>query len=175
VTTEHMRDAAFAANIDDGWPGAVAGYYGGPGEYHQWSPLDWKRFRRNRKLPIWVAGQGDKNGTVDGRQAVAALRALGVPPHCYTALDMELMVDKTYVEHFGEALWDAHYKVWVYGSASTIFSNPPLNGWWVASYAGIGPFMYDHPDVRATQYAKGDAYDSSSVKPWTYDDGTWWR
>ena len=56
-----------------------------------------------------------------------------------------------------------------------MFSNPPLNGWWVAFYAGIGPFMVDHPDVRATQYANGDLYDSSTVKPWTYDDGTWWR
>jgi hypothetical protein len=168
---ERMRDAAYAVDIGP-YARAVAGYYGGPEAYHVWSPGDWKRYPGNRKLPIWVAGL---DGTGEGHDAVEALRDLGVPKRVYTAVDMEARIDKTYLEHFGEVLHAAGYKVWVYGSASTVFSNPGLNGYWVADYAGIGPFMYDHSGVRATQYAPGEYYDSSSVKDWTYYSGTWWR
>jgi hypothetical protein len=34
--------------------------------------------------------------------------------------------------------------------------------------------MYDHRHVRATQYAEGQDYDSSTVRDWTYNSGTWW-
>jgi len=34
--------------------------------------------------------------------------------------------------------------------------------------------MYDNRHVRATQYATGPDYDSSTVRDWTYDFGTWW-
>ena len=168
---ERMRDSAFATNIDQAWTGAVAGYYGGPDAFHVWSPGGWQRFRSNRKLPIWVAGL---DGRGEGERAAGALRALGVPKYVYTAVDMENRVDKTYVAHFGETLQAAGYKVFVYGSASSVFSNPLLNGYWVADFAGTGPFMYDHRHVRATQYATGPDYDSSTVRDWTYDFGTWW-
>lgn len=175
---ERLRDAAYAANIDPAtWDHAVAGYYGGPGAFRVWPHADWERFARHKKLPIWVAAQGDKNGSIDGKNAVAALHELGVPKHVWTVLDMETMVDKTYVEHFGQALDGAGYKVWVYGSAATVFANPALDGYWVADYAGKGPFMYSHPDaeVRATQYASGQAYDSSTVKDFTFHDRPrWW-
>lgn len=178
--TEHerMRDAAFASNIDPGtWDHAVAGYYGGPGAYHVWEPADWKRFPRHKKLPIWVAAEGDKNGTEDGKAAVAALKALGVPRHVWTALDMEEMVDRTYVEAFGDVV-QPYYRVWVYGSADFVFGNPALDGYWVADYRNIGPFMYEATgkEVRATQYQRGDAYDSSAVKEFTFlDRDRWWR
>ena len=168
---ERMRDAAFATNIGQAWTGAVGGYYGGPNAFNVWSPGDWKRFSPNRKLPIWVAGP---DGHGEGKSAVAALHALGVPRHVYTVVDLENRVDKTYVENFGETLQAAGYKIFVYGSASSVFSNPRLNGYWVADFAGKGPFMYDHPHVRATQYATGPNYDSSTVRNWTYDFGTWW-
>ena len=168
---ERMRDSAFAANIDQSWTGAVGGYYGGTGAYNVWSSGDWKRFEGNRKLPIWVAGL---DGSGEGKQAVRALRSLAVPTGVYTAVDMENRVDKTYVEHFGQALQAAGYKVWVYGSSSSVFSNPRLNGYWVADYAGKGPFMYNHAHVRATQYAAGTQYDSSTVRDWTFQFGPWW-
>lgn len=168
---ERMRDSAFASNISTSWAGAVGGYYGGPDAYNVWAPGDWKQFNRNRKLPIWVGGQ---DGAGEAKQAIDALRALGVPRRVYTALDMEDRVDKTYVEHFGQALQAARYKVWVYGQASTVFGNPRLNGYWVADYAGKGPFMYDHRHVRATQYASGQNYDSSTVRDWTFNSGPWW-
>ncbi len=168
---ERMRDAAFATNINESWPGAIGGYYGGPNAYNVWSPGDWKRFSSNRKLPIWVGGT---DGADEGKTAIAALRALGVPKHVYTVIDMENRVDRTYVEHFGQTLQAAGYKVFVYGSASSVFSNPGINGYWVADYAGTGPFMYDHPHVRATQYATRPEYDSSTVQDWTFNFGPWW-
>ena len=168
---ERMRDSAFATNIDQAWTGAVGGYYGGPNAFNVWSPGNWRRFQPNRKLPIWVAGL---DGHGEGKRAIEALQALGVPKYVYTAVDMENRVDQTYVEHFGETLQGAGYKIFVYGSASSVFSNPRLNGYWVADFAGKGPFMYDNRHVRATQYATGPDYDSSTVRDWTYDFGTWW-
>jgi hypothetical protein len=164
-----MRDAAYAQN-DPSWSRAVAGYYGGPNAYHVWSPGDWKRFPKSKKLPIWVGGM---NGTIDGHNAVAALRALKVPKGVYTAADMEMRVDKTYLEHFGDILHAAGYKVFVYGSASTVFGNPKLDGYWVADYVGTAPYMY--PGARLTQYMSGPDYDTSAVKWWTYYFGSWWK
>lgn len=182
--TERLRDAAYATSIDPAtWDRAVAGYYGGPGAYHVWEPGDWKRFTRHKKLPIWVPATGDKNGTADGHAAVAALAALGVPAHVWTVLDMELMVDRTYVEAFGRVLNAAGYKVWVYGSASTVFKNPQLDGYWVADYKEIGAYMYKtagNVEIRATQYASpgtgsGGPWDSSTVAEFTFHERPrWW-
>jgi hypothetical protein len=169
---EQMRDAAFATNISQSWTGAVAGYYGGPNAFHVWAAAGWKRFAANRKLPIWVAGN---DGAREGSQAVRALRRLGVPSGVFTAVDMETRVDQPYLAAFGHALQETGYRVWVYGSASSVFRNPALNGYWVADYAGIGPFMYDHVQVRATQYASGQEFDSSTVKHWSYYSGPWWK
>jgi glycoside hydrolase-like protein len=169
MTQERMRDAAFPGGLD-GWGRAVAGYYGGPNAYNVWANGDWLRFKGLRKLPIWVGGN---DGTAEGRQAVAELRALGVPKGAYTASDMETRVDRTYLDAFGAVLHAAGYKVWVYGSASTVFGNPKLDGYWVADYAGRGAFNY--AGARVTQYASGPAYDSSAVRWWTYTFGTWWR
>src|SRR5881394_3395332 len=82
---ERMRDSAFASTINPSWAGAVGGYYGGPDAYNVWAHADWKRFRDNRKLPIWVGGQ---DGPGEARRAIEALRGLGVPKRVYTVLDM---------------------------------------------------------------------------------------
>jgi hypothetical protein len=74
----------------------------------------------------------------------------------------------------------AGYWVWVYGSASTVFANPPLDGYWVADYVASGqPFMYDHLHVKSTQYTNnlrtGGKYDSSTLidRVWK-DKHHWW-
>lgn len=159
-----MRDSAFASNIGP-WPGAVAGYVGGPNAYNVWSASDWEAFSSNRKLPIWVAGD---NGDDEGTACIAALKTLGVPSGVPVVADMETRVDKTYLEHFGATLGQAGYKTWVYGSAATVFNNPQLNGYWVADYRGSGPFMYSHTGVRATQWQASETFDSSIVKWYQY-------
>lgn len=177
--TEQMRDSAFATNIPSTWPGAIGGYLGGPLAFRTWSAGDWARFPHNRKLPIWVGGYA---GSAEGWQALMAMAALGVTPGCWMALDMEGRTDRTYVEHFGAVLNFAGFGVWVYGQASTVFGNPPLQGYWVADYRGVGPFMASGPagaEVRATQYAdpasgSGGQWDSSTVKPYTLTLTRWW-
>jgi hypothetical protein len=87
------------------------------------------------------------------------------------ALDLETAVDFDYVRMFHRVMKWAGFFVWVYGSASTVFDNPHADGYWVADYAGKGPFMYPHTMVKATQYESGATYDSSLVKFWQY----YWR
>lgn len=158
-------DAAYASNIPPGFEIAL-GYYGGPNAYHVWSIEDWARFP-GHKVPIWVGGYA---GASEGKAAVATLKALHVPAGSVTVLDMETRVDKTYIDAFGNELQRAGYKVWVYGSADTVFDNPQLNGYWVADYTGH-PFMHPHMGVRATQYAADmpPGYDASLIKKWTTD------
>jgi hypothetical protein len=182
---ELMRDAAFAGNIPSDWNGAVAGYLNTPragDAFHAWSEADWKSFPDQRKLPIFVQSHpgGAAQGREDGWHAVRALRTLGLPSGklLRTALDLETAVDPPYVRAYGGVLRWAGFHVWVYGSASTVFRNPALDGYWVANYVSSGPFMYDHPEVRATQYTNNPpagAYDSSTVKEWVWlDKAHWW-
>jgi hypothetical protein len=163
------RDAAFPANLH-GWPGLVFGYYGGPMALNIWDNSAWRAFG-SYKVPIWVGGMA---GAPEGQQAVAKLQQLEVPTGCETLLDMETRVDRTYVEHFGEVLQGAGYKVLVYGSISTLFKNPQLNGYAVADPTGV-PHMYPHPGVRMTQYAFGPLFDSDVIKHWIATDGHLWR
>ena len=175
LTLAKMADAAFAQDITPGFE-IAAGYYGGAGAFHVWSPSDWARFPGYR-LPIWVPSTGNKSGDVDGLQAVTALLALHVPVDSFTVLDMEIMRDRTYVEKFAARLRNAGYRLWVYGSRSTVFSNPPCNGYWVADY-GIstaeGTGLLETPHVRAWQYKANIApgFDASLVKEWT-EGGMW--
>lgn len=176
LTLAKMADAAFAQDIQPGFE-IAAGYYGGPGAFHVWPASDWGRFPGYR-LPIWVPSQGNKDGAADGEQAWKALSDLGVPFGSYIVLDMETMRDRTYVTRFGMALNPGQgYRTWVYGSRSTVFGNPPLNGYWVADY-GIstqqGRALLETAHVRAWQYAANLApgYDASLVKEWT-EGGMW--
>lgn len=162
-----MGDAAYAADLDGTSFDAVAGYLNSPNAFHSWSEADWDKVP-GPKLPIWVANFGAKNGRNDGREIVLQLRALGVPKGKLCVVDLEESVDKTYVERLYSVVHDqAGYRVWVYGSSASVFNNPPCNGYWVADYLGTEPFMYDHRQARATQWERGNNYDTSAVFKWT--------
>lgn len=173
MTYVRAADAAYASNIPGGFD-IAGGYYGGPDAYHVWPAADWRRFPGN-KLPIWVGGQ---DGPGEGVEAVALLHQLGVPEGVITVLDMETRVDVQYVDNFVAELWQASYKVWVYGSASSVFRNPPANGYWVADYttdmAQIDALL-QAGHVRAVQFQADTwpGYDVSLVKMWT--EGRMWR
>jgi hypothetical protein len=176
-----MRDSAFANNIPIAWPGIVAGYISGGDPFHVWTKAEWARFKNNKKLPIFVR---DHPGTrADGfNDAVTAIRdlvELGLTKPCVIALDLEAAQDPSYVAAFGQMLRMCGFTVWTYGSASTLFANPALDGYWVADYKGIGPFMENHSGVRATQYAdpghgSGGQWDSSTVRWWQVRNAHWW-
>lgn len=163
------EDAAFPGNLF-GDTGMVLGYYGGPEAYNVWSTVSWLRFTSHYKIPIWVAGL---NGEEEGISAVSALHSLRVPEGKVTILDMEARIDRSYVSNFGHELQSAGYKVWVYGSASSLFRMPQLNGYAVADPTGI-VHMYPHPGVRMTQYAFGSAFDNDVVRKWLAEQDDLW-
>lgn len=165
------RDAAFAAGIGP-WPAprVVIGYLGGPEAFHTWSDADWAQYRPNPKIPTWVGGDG---GEPEAWAALQALHRLGVPTGKVVMLDLETRIDRTYVEAFGGILQWAGFKVWPYGSTSTLFQNPQLNGYAAADPTGV-EHMYPHPGVRMTQYAFGPDYDSDAMKEWILEDSELW-
>ena len=161
------RDAAFPGGIEAGWRGFVGGYVGGPLAFNTWAPTDWLGFPNRHKLPIWVAGHDARTEAFD---CLRALKAAQVPTGVRIAVDLETRVDNYWLTIFDKTLAWAGFKTMVYGSASTVFGNVPLNGYWVADYAGIGPFMYNHPEVRMTQYAPGGHEDYDTAHQWVIDE-----
>lgn len=179
--TERMRDTDNPSAITANWAGAVAGYLPVGDPAGPWQPADWARFVGRRKLPIVEASDLAIYDPADlARQALQQLRLLGVPHGKYTALAIETQDQPDWVEAYGDYMHLAGYKTWLCGSASVVFNNPQLNGWWVEDWAEQGPFMYDHPGVRATQYASpqtgsGGDWDSSTILDWVYYSDSWWR
>lgn len=157
-----MGDAEFASNLDGTNFDVVGGYLVSPQAANPWSDANWRGIP-GYKVPIFVAGM---NGKDDAESCLDQVKALGVPEGKVVVYDMEDRIDITCVSAFGAVMQHHNYLVWVYGSADNVFSNPKLNGYWVADYAGIGPFMYRKPGTRATQWTDGKLYDLSTVKEW---------
>lgn len=182
---EMMRDAAFASNIDLSWADAdfnhiIGGYLRRPpgDPAHPWSPADWAMFPKNKKLPIVVqSNPGSIAGAkTDAFEALQDIFDADIPTGVQIALDLETAVDPEYVKEFGKILNWAGFKVHPYGSTSTLFGNPPLQGYWIAAPSPNGvPYEYNHPDVVMTQYALDVApgYDASAVR-WTEQLKKWW-
>ena len=157
-------DAAFATNIPHTGIQVVFGYMGGPQAYRKWTLQEWLMFP-GCKVPIWVGGY---NGEQEALAMVDLLHAHNVPPNTITALDMEKRVDEQYVSMYGAVMAAHQYKTWVYGSESTVFFNPVLQGYWLAEWGG-DPAKLVHASVRAVQ-DRGNippGYDLSFVHAWT--------
>lgn len=152
---------------------AAAGYIGGDTP-HVWTELEWTRLGRMPKLPIFVRSDpGAASAITDAVDALCMCYHLRIPRGTPIVLDLEMAVNAAYVTVFGRVVHWFGYRVWPYGSASTIFRNPPLDGYWVADYRGIGPFMHSGRNVRATQYEAGGLYDSSLIKYWSWAHRLW--
>lgn len=182
---ERMRDAATATNIDRTWANAdhgriIGGYLQRPpgDPFSGWTAEEWGLFPNNKKLPIMVQSKpgSGADGFSDAWLTLEHLYNLRVPTGCHIALDLETAIDPQYVQDFGHVLNFFTYKVLVYGSTSTLFQNPPLQGYWVAAPDNNGqPYEFAHSEVVATQYALDVApgFDRSTVK-WETQLGKWW-
>jgi hypothetical protein len=133
-------------------PGVIvsAGYIGGDA-LNVWDAADWAYWGTTYCVPIWVRSDPTSvDPTADGQACLAALQALGAP---------------------------APYLVLPYGSTSTLFQNPQVDGYWPAYYQ-TPPVaeLYDAAGVVATQYESTDSYDLSvilqSVPTWNTQAGT---
>jgi hypothetical protein len=176
---ERMRDAAFAQNIDPAWTGIAGGYLFSLGQaFHPWPVSDWNRFPGNKKLPILMQKRpGDAaSAQADAFTVLQELYNLCVPAGTGIVLDLETAVNAPYTRRFGRIMHYFDYRVYVYGSASTLFRNPPLDGYWVAAPAKDGkPYMYPHDFVEMTQYALDvkPGIDRSTVR-WRTQLKKWW-
>lgn len=168
-----MFDASRPPAIAPGGYRAVAGYIGGDTP-HVWTAQEWQRFGNLPKLPIYVRSDPAANDPMANLfEALAQCYRLRIPRGTAIVLDLELAVDPVYVNTFYHLARFFGYHVWVYGSASTVFKNPRCDGYWVADYRGIGPFMHSGRNVRATQYEAGGLYDSSLIKYWSWAHRLW--
>ena len=175
---ERMRDAAFAGNIRN-WNGIVGGYLHTAGQaFHAWPVADWNKFPKNKKLPILMQkrpGSADR-AEIEGFQVLHELYDLHVPNGTAIVLDLETAVNPPYTKRFGDVMHHFGYRVFVYGSSSTLFKNPPLDGYWVAApLASRLAYMHSADNVVATQYSLDVApgIDRSTVR-WRVQMQKWW-
>ena len=158
-----MWDAANPPRTSPKGYQAAAGYIGGDTP-HVWTVEEWERLGRLPKLPIYVRSNDGTDPHEDAFQTLKRLYQIGCPPGSRIALDMETRVNANYVATFYRRVRFFGYRLWVYGSAVSVFRNPACNGYWVADFADRGPFMYKDKRVRATQYQPGSTFDSSTLR-----------
>jgi hypothetical protein len=172
--TVKMFDASTPPKVAPAGYSVAAGYIGGDTP-HVWTAAEWARFSKLHKLPIFTrSNPGQANGVNDGFAALRQLYNIGAPRGIAVAIDLEEAVNAAYVNAFAAVMHYAGNYTWCYGSASTVFRNPACNGYWAADYLDSRePYMYNHPDIRATQYTDGTEYDSSLVTSWNYAYRLW--
>lgn len=159
----------------------VAGYLGKAGATpHVWTRTQWNMFNGLKKLPIWTPDLSRDLNSVDAQADAESILwrcyTLGIPQGSPIAIDLETKVFPSYCTALSSYVRYFGYRVWLYGSASTVFRNPVnknsqngANKYWVAEYhEPRKAYMYDHPDVAATQWTDGPEVDQSTVKEWEY-------
>lgn len=85
------------------------------------------------RLPIFVrSNPAQALATTDAMNMHEWLLSIGCPSGSSIVLDLETAVDATYVNTFGWLMYEAGYRTLPYGSSSTLFRNPALDGYFVA-------------------------------------------
>ena len=134
--------------------------YSGGDTPHAWTAAEIAAQPERWRLPVWVRSYGGVNPNADSAAMIQWLKSNNVPTNTATVLDLETLVDPTYVNQYAAALHAAGYLVLPYGSASTLFSNPELDGYFVAE---PGATEIDARCV-ATQFGYYAAYDLSWIE-----------
>jgi len=111
----------------------VVCFYGGGDTPHVWTTAEIAAQPARYRLPIFVrSNPAGANPTADAEAFWSWLRALGCPLGSATVLDLETAINPAYVTAFGNAMHFGGYRVLPYGSTSTLFQNPVLDGYWAA-------------------------------------------
>jgi hypothetical protein len=177
--------AALYRGADAAYPGAalpagtriLAGYVGIPGRGNAspdtpniWSAGEWNHYAEAdptlRLLPIYVHNYADGQPEADAANAVAAAAGLGFSPGLkgeaerLIIIDVETLIDYPYFLRMGEAIQRAGFRVGIYGSASTVRSNPRFSGYWIAGW-GTRPPTALNSDVLGWQWKPGPPWDLS--------------
>ena len=164
VSLYQMFDAAYPPSSP--YPGcqAVAGYIGG-NTPHVWTAAEWQRFGHLRQFPIWT-GYAEANPTHHGKQAVAAMQALGWaagrPNRRAVIVDEETEVNAAWIDAFAAVVWAAGYQTFIYGSLATVLDNPPKEGYLVADWNDV-PAVPPYAHVIGHQYKPNVAWDGTQV------------
>lgn len=112
-------------------------------------------------LPVWVrSNPSQANALLDANQTLQWLIAHNAPPGIAVVLDLETAADFTYVSQYGTVLRSAGFKVWPYGSKSTLFSNPAVDGYFVADPTGVDHLV---TGTIATQFYGNGSYDLEDI------------
>lgn len=158
---------------------AVAGYAGGDTP-HVWTREQWARFEGIPKLPIYVDDKktGRLAGVQDGWDCLQKLMALGVPAGkgFAVAYDIETSKDADRAHGFRSVLQWAGFRVWLYGSRSTVLTIP-FENYWVADFTGKPHWPLRH--ARACQFTPdvaidGITWDVSVIRVWQILNGRLW-
>jgi hypothetical protein len=151
----------------------VAGYIGGDAE-HVWTLEEWQRFHLLRVLPIWVA---DVAASPQGQaaQAAQAARGLGWRAHARQrraiVLDMETSTNGMFVRDFANDLHGEGFDCFPYGSDSSIYADPEMDGYWVALWNDVPNLGL--PNEVAHQYEANVAFGGAVIDLNTGDDVCW--
>lgn len=147
-----LRVIMDAARAPEHFPARCQGFmvYAGGAAEHVWTDAEIHAaaLHYEEAVPVWVYAQG-RDGKADGIAFDAWLKAHFVGQTALVLLDMETDVDLPYVQAFEQQLTNP---LDLYGSTSTLFNNPEVDGWWPADPTG-SPHLYAHPNVDGTQYA----------------------
>lgn len=153
-----MRDAAWPSAVEPATAAELV-YAGGDTPNPEIVDTSTARYR----VPCWVRSNPDMvNVAADADAFVAWLHANRVPTGVVTILDLETVEAPAFVNEFGAVLHAAGYLVWPYGSTSTLFNNPRLDGYFAADPTGV---EHLYPGTVATQWGYFGGYDLSVVAP----------
>lgn len=167
-----MRTCRDAAYPPPDWPAADATLvYAGGDTPNPWTGAGLPPYVGASRacVPAWVrSNPAAASFDADGHAMIAWLRSRDAPIGCLTMLDLETAKEGGYVMGYGATLHSAGYLVAPYGSTSTLFDNPELDGYWPDAGTTVQSGLDNHAGVIATQYgpygtASGGEYDLSVI------------
>lgn len=139
---------------------ACMAYAGGSSASHAWDDAELGRVAHLPVLPTWVPTPGHEDPLEVANQFLTWLGDHQVPPvnestgeHVHVLWDMETgqEPDAAWLTKAADRLSAHGYFNLVYGSTSTLFSQPARDGYIVAQPSGV-PHLTLRPRVRGTQY-----------------------